>query len=70
MAKAYQKTVDQLKENEELMNYIEKNLTIDNTLKFIVDQAKTTKKATKKTTKKEITKKETTKKTAKEGKKE
>ena len=70
LAKAYQKTVDQLKENEELMNYIEKNLTIDNTLKFIVDQAKTTKKATKKTTKKEITKKETTKKTAKEGKKE
>lgn len=70
LAKAYQKTVDQLKENEELMNYIEKNLTIDNTLKFIVDQAKTTKKATKKTTKKETTKKETTKKTAKEGKKE
>ena len=40
MAKAYGKTADDLKDNEELKKYIEDNLKMEKTIDFIVTNAK------------------------------
>ena len=39
-AKAYNRTEEELRENKELVDFIEKNLKLQNTIKFIVDNAK------------------------------
>ena len=39
-AKAYNRTEEELRENKELVDFIERNLKIQNTIKFIVDNAK------------------------------
>ncbi len=39
-AKAYNKTEEELRENKELVDFVEKNLKLENTIKFIVDNAK------------------------------
>ena len=39
-AKAYNRTEEELRENKELVDFIERNLKIQNTIKYIVDNAK------------------------------